>query len=244
MGSAKSEGSLKVDGFTIDEGIKNQLEAYRLQQAKSDTAVPENHPILKRQNRITPIVKGLEGIVKKHLGEAPRFNPDTGNKKAESILKELAYALAQTEGYGGKIEGFNDELARSYLGQVSTATGNPIFGNMTQLIRIILDLNFANPDNEQYDKNSPLAQLISYIAVKKDKPSNRSNYERQVMGEKWNMLGEDGRAIPRTFTERSGIKLKPYATSSEAFGELERAGTYELQGIISKLPKTYKPSNN
>lgn len=242
-----TEGSLKVDGFTIDEGLQKILNAYRLEQAKSDTAVPEDHPMLKRQDRIKLPVKSLEGIVKKHLGDAPRFDIEKDNKKAESILNELAYALAQSEGYKDKLENFKDEDVRRYLGQVANATGNPIFNNKTALIRSILDLSFANPENDQYDKNSPLAQLIGYIGVQKDKPSEESgelsssklNYMKQVTAEKWNMLGKDGRAIPNIFSAKTGIKLKPYATAAEAFGEIERQGTYQLQGLIAKLPKTH-----
>ena len=87
-----------------------------------------------------------------------------------------------------------------------------------------------------------MAQLINYIAVQKDEPRQKLNYKKQVFGEKWNMLGEDGRAIPRAFTTSTGIPLKPYATANEAFADLERAGTYEAQGLVLKLPKTYRPT--
>lgn len=246
------EGSLKVNDFTIDEGLQKILEAYRLQQAKSDTVVPEDHPILKRQNRINPEIKGLEGIVKRHLGESPRFDTKKGYNKAEAIVNELAYAFAQTKCYKGKLEEFKDENVRDYLGQIANATGNPIFSNKTALIRSILDLSFANPENDQYDKNSPLAQLIGYIAVQKDKPSEESgelsssklNYMRQVFAEKWNMLGKDGRAIPNAFTHKTGTGLEPYATGAEAFAGLERDGSYQLQGLITGLPKTHLKSGD
>lgn len=251
MSTKIDEGSLKVDGFTIDEGLQKVLEAYRLQNAKSDTAVPEDHPILRRQNRITPHVKGLEGIVKNHLGKSPRFNPEMDYEKADAIINELAYALAKTEGYKGELKDFKDEDVRRYLGNVATATGNPIFSNKTALIDSILNLAFANPDSEQYAKDSPLAVLTGYIGALQDDPDKESkdlssaklNYTKQVLAEKWSRLGKDGRAIPNVFNAKTGINLKPYATANEAFAEVERQGTYELQGIISKLPKTYQATS-
>ena len=243
-----NEGLLKMDGFTIDEGLQKMLRAYRLDQAKSDTAVPEDHPVLQRESRINPLVKSLEGILKKHLGGAERLNPNTDNDKADAIFNELAYALAQTEGYKGKQTEFKDVDARRYLEAVTARTGNPVFGNKTALIESVLNLAFANPDNTQYDKNSPLAQLINYVAGQQEKPSEESGqlstkeltYQRQVAGEKWNKLGEDGMAIPRRFNAITGIPLKPNASSSEAFGAMEEAGRLEAQTLISRLPKTYK----
>ena len=243
-----NEGSLKVDGFTIDEGLQKMLAAYRLASAKSDTAVPEDHPVLQRQSRINSLAKNLEGIVKKHLGSAPRFDPNKDNEKADAILNELAYTIAQTEGYQGKPTEFKDVDARRYLETVSARTGNPVFANKTALVESILNLAFANPDNEQYDKNSPLAQLINYVAAQQENPGKESgqlstkelNYQRQVFGEKWNKLGADGMAIPRKFNAVTEIPLKPTASFSEAFGALEESGRLEAQTLISKLPKTYK----
>ena len=247
MATETKEGSLKANGFTIDEGLLDILKSYRLQNEKSHTAVPEDHPTLQRQERIKPHVKSLDNIVKQHLGSAPRFDVNHDEKKAESILKELAYTLAQTKEYKGKPEDFNDEMVRDYLAQVATATDNPIFRNKTALVRSILDLPFANPDNDQYDKNSPLAQLINYIAILKDNPSKESgqvssgklNYIKQVLAEKWNTMGKDGKAIPNAFQALTGVDLKPYATGGEAFAEVERQGNYQLQGLVAKLPKTY-----
>ena len=238
---ATQTDEIKLNGVTADKALMEMLAMYRQQNAKGDTVVPENHPVIKRQSRLDSNEKGLEGLVKKSLGDNPRFNPHADYAKADEIIRGLAYELAKTEGHKGELKDFKDEDARRVLSRASQETGNPVFGNKTAFIQSILDLAYANPDSKQYDRNAPIAQLISYIARERDTESKKIVYYRQLFAEKWQRPG-DGIALQNQFSAATGIPLARTATANEAFGELERKGQYDAQGALLKLPKTYLAS--
>ena len=79
---------LKLNGVTVDEGLKEFLNAYRVQQGKSDT-IP-NHPVIVRQRRISENTQGLEGKVKSVLGNSIKAN----EKHADDIIKNWVKFVA------------------------------------------------------------------------------------------------------------------------------------------------------
>ena len=230
MGTATED--LKLNGVTIDEAVKELLSAYRAHQEKSDK-VPED-PIVSRQRRITKNVNSLEDKVKGVLGDSIKASKD----QAESIAKNLAYDIAKTDGYSGKLEDFTDELVRKYLGNAASALGNPTIGNKTEFIKHVMNLAAAKPGDPQYDGNSALAQLISYIATQQDKDSKRINYLQTLIGEKWAMP-KYGIALQSKLGKAFGITFDETATAPEALGDITRLATAESQLRTLKAPKTY-----
>ena len=226
--------NFKLDGVTVDEGIKELLPMYKVQAERSDTPVLKDHPVIARQGRIADNAQGLEGKIKEVLGSSVKA--DQGN--AETIIKKLAYEVAQNEGFSGKPEELKDEQVRKYLAQVGSALGNPTIGNITEFTKSIMNLPAAKAGHPLYDANSPLAQLIQYIARQKDKEERRSEYLNNLIAEKWAMPGyaiNMQERIKREF----GIPLNRTATASEALGEINRNASLEAQAYANRTGKTY-----
>ncbi len=226
---------LKLNGVTVDEGLKELLDAYRVQEAKSDTAVPADHPVIVRQRRISENTQGLEGKVKGILGNSIRAD----EKQAEDIIKNLAYEIAKSEtGFKGELKDFSDEQVRRYLTQAGSVLGNPTIGNNTEFKKSIINLAATKPGDPLYDSNSALAQLIQYIATQKDKESTRINYLNTLIAEKWAMP-EYGIKLQERVGKAFGLPLNKTATASEALGDINRKAQLEAQMYATQTGKTY-----
>lgn len=224
-----------LNGVSVDEAVDELLRAYTItSDSGQDTHGPTDHPVLVRQRKISDNTQGLEGKVKDIIGDS--IKADKAN--AKSIIKELAYALAKIEGYGGKLEDFTDEKSRTYLSQASSALGNPTIGNQTEFIKSIMNLTSAKPGDPAYDANSPLAQLIGYIATQQDDGSRRISYLQQLVQEKWSQP-EMGINLQDSIRNKFGIPLNATATASEALGEINRRATLEAQTYAAQAGKTY-----
>lgn len=236
MSKAKGEehGQM-LNGVSVDQAIDELLQAYTINsKGGHDADKPTDHPFLVRQRKISDNTQGLEGKVKSIVGDSIRAD----KAKAESIIKELAYALAKTGGYGGKLEDFTDEKIRTYLSQASGALGNPTIGNKTEFIKSIMNLASAKPGDPAYDANSPLAQLIGYIATQQDDGSRRTSYLQQLIQEKWTQP-EMGITLQNAIRNKFGIPLNATATAGEALNEINRRATLEAQTYAAQAGKTY-----
>lgn len=227
--------SLKLNGVTIDEALKELLTAYRVQEGKSDTAVSPDHPVIVRQRRISDNTQGIEGIVKEVLGSSIKANEG----HADEIIKKLAYELAKTEaGFKGELKDFSDEQVRKYLTQAGGALGNRTIGNKTDFKKSIVNSPAAKPGDPLYDANSALAQLIQYIAREKDKESARINYLNTLIAEKWTMP-KYGIQLQDKIGKAFGLPLNQTATAEEALGEVNRKAQLEAQQYSGQTGKTY-----
>lgn len=233
-------GELMLNGISVDDGLRELLEAYVVQNEHTDSDKAPDHPVIERQRRISKNTSGLEDVVKGVLGEGIKASKD----QAEAIAKNLAYELAQTEGFAGKPEDVSDEQVRKYLTQASNALGNPTIGNKTELVENIMNLAAAKPGDPLYDANSALAQLISYIAAQKDGESRRLTYLRQLFAEKWARPG-DGIELQHRFSDKLRVPLGPTATANNAFTELDRRAALRAQLYAQEQgPKTYLAEND
>ena len=228
----EEKDSEKLNGVTIDNAIQELLDAYKLKQTKEGTLTDPNS---ERARRINSHVQGIEGIVKGVLGENVRAKKD----QADQIVCKLAYALAQAEGYTGKPEGLSDERKASYLANAASATGNPTIGNTAELAQNIMDMAGAKPGDPLYDTNSALAQLISFIATRKDVESARINYLNQLVNTGW-QHPDKGQKLQDALNKGFGFKLGPHASAVEALGEVRNYGARQTQEYAANIPKTYQ----
>src|SRR3989338_9269386 len=233
MTDAKS--GLKLNGVTLDQGIRELMNAYLMQEAHDSTHVPSDHPVIARQRRISDTTHTIEDKVKGVLGSSVRA--DEGS--AEKIIHALAYELAQAEGFHGKPEELTEEKARTYLSQASSALGNPTIGNKTELKKSVINMAAAKPGDPLYDSNSALAQLIQYIASQKDTDSRRINYLQTLLQERATQPGYVT-AMQHPIEQAVGKKFNPTASVADMLGELTRKGQLQSQQYAAEAgPKTY-----
>ena len=224
--------SEKLNGVTIDGAIKELSAAYKLQQTKEGALIDPNS---ERARRISSDVQGIESVVKGVLGNNVRATKD----QAYKIVSDLAYALAQAEGYTGKPGELSDERKASYLANAASATGNPVIGNTSELTQNIMDMASAKPGDPLYDSNSSIAQLINYIATRKDEKSARITYLNQLVVSAW-QHPDKGLKLQKALNEGFGFKLAPHASANESLGEVRNFGTRQTQEYVAKIPKTYQ----
>ncbi len=224
----------KLNGVTVNKAFEELLKVYRLQQEKSDTEVPKDHPVLVRQRRITDNVQSLEGIVKGVLGN----NVKADKAKADAIIHKLGYELAKAEGYDGKSEDISGEKLRTYFTNAASAIGSQIIGNNSEFTKSIMNMAAAKPGDALYEANSALAQLIQYIATQKDTESRRINYINSLVAEKWTEP-ETGIKLQGKVNTSFGIPLNTTATASDAIGEINRVAQLEAQQYAARTGKTY-----
>ncbi|MEK6892449.1 MAG: hypothetical protein AABX25_04645 [Nanoarchaeota archaeon] len=235
MTDAKEHGGLKLDGVTLDQGMKEILGAYLMHESHDSTHVPADHPVIARQRRISDNTHSIEDIVKGILGKSVKAEEGSADK----IMSKLAYELAQTEGFKGKPEEFTEEQARLYLSHASSALGNPTIGNRTEFKKSIVNMGAAKPGDPLYDANSALAQLIQYIATQKDKESRRISYLQTLLQEHGTQPGYVT-AMQHPVEHAVGKKFNPTASVADMLGELTRKGQLQSQQYAAEAgPKTY-----
>ncbi|MBI2559080.1 hypothetical protein HYW20_07200 [Candidatus Woesearchaeota archaeon] len=229
--TSHGEEHLMLNGVSLDEGLKKFVDGYLVHDAHGGTT---EHPIIERQRRINKNVQNLESIVKDKLGESLRAD----EKKADSIIKNLAYQLAVDEGYKGKLEEFDDEKARKYLSQAGEALGNPTLRNFTEFKKSIINMVAAKPGDPLYDRNSPLAQFIEHIATQKDEESKKLNYYQSLLQEH----ATDVRYVSAAQTklgEKVGVRFSPAANIPEIIGAVSRKGQLQSQEYAERRKTTY-----
>lgn len=242
MTEHKENGTLMLNGISLDEGIQKMTQAYLADAAHSDKAVPADHPVWSRQRRISQNTENIENIVKGTLGSDVRLNPDNGKdvERADNIIKRLAYEVAKLEKYAGKFEEFakNEDLVLKYLGQASQATGNPTIGNKVELKKDILNMSAVRPGDPLYSKESPLALLIQYVAQQADDPSKQLNLIQTLLQQH----ATDARYINHThhaLEHATGDKFRTAATIPDMVGHIRRKGEIQAQEYAAKTSKTY-----
>lgn len=223
----------QLNGSTASEALEALYRIHNVTEKPKEGVAPE-HPSLKRQRRISDNTQSLEGKIKEILGKDLKAD----KKSAVAIIKNLAYALAQTEGYKGKIEELNDEKVRMYLGHASSALGNPAIGNQIEFIKSIMNLPSAKPGDPLYDTNSPLAQLIRYIATQKDEEYRKENYLNAKLAEAWTQP-DKGFKLQNMVSEKFGIPLNRTATANDALSQLASLSALEAQKYAATTGKTF-----
>lgn len=226
-----ADGGLMLNGMTA-EGLFDELKKFYWVEHEG----PNRHdPNSERQRRISTHQDGLESIVKGALGQSIKAK----KTQAENIVRQLAYALAQTENLDIALEAFDDEKVRKYLSEAASATQNPTIGNKINFIESIANMIAAKPGDPQYDRNSPLAVLIGYIASQKDTESRRINYDSQLLAEYWQKPGI-GIELQKLASEIFNIPLDKTATASDALSEIRTRAAVESQKYAATDPdKTY-----
>lgn len=240
MTTSTADGSLRLNGFTLDEGIRKLVDAYLAHEAKGDTAVDKDHPVVDRQTRLTNTTEGIEKIVKDALGTASRFNPhnpeDVG--KADALIKNLAYEFAKTRKYSGSLNDFTSEDVLRYLAEAGNATGDQTVGNMIEFKKNILNMPSLRAGHPLYNRESPIAHLIQYIASQKDDESRSTQHVQALLQQH----ATDPRYILATqggLGHATGKHYSPSATIPEMLGDLRQAGELEAQKWAANKSKTY-----
>ena len=223
-----------IDGPSIDELVRFFQSAYQPARTDSkDSSMVD--PIVTRRDRIHAHTKGIEKQVETILGGSK-----TASKSAAgSIIHKLAYAAAQADGYHGGTDSFTQEQVRKYLSQASAATGDPTLGNMTELTKSIMAMISAKPGTPEYNADSALGHLISYVASQNDTETKRMNHYRTVVSEKWTEPGT-ALTLQKALGGALGIPLHSTATAGNFFQELETRAAAESQlRTIKQAPKPY-----
>ena len=230
----KEIDSERLNGVTIDEALKEEVNAYKLSYDKVDSTAVLKDPNSERARRISSNVQNLENVVKSTLSSDIRAS----RSQAQEIISKLAYQLARTEGYTGKPEELPDERKATYLANAASALGNPVIGNVSEFVQNLMDLSSAKPGDPLYDTNSALAQLINYISTRQDKEQVRLSYLDQQIAAAW-QHPDKGFKLQKAFREAFGLDLGPHASAAEAQREVRNYGTRQTQEFIAKQPKTY-----
>lgn len=235
-----AHASLKLNGFTLDEGIQKLMDAYLAHEAKGDTAVPADHPVLERQVRLTDGTEGIEKIVKDTLGKASRLDPhnQADVAKADSLIRDLAYEVAVIRKYTGKKEEMDSEDVIRYLGEAGTAMGDSTVGNIVELKKSILNMSALKPGHPLYDRNSPVAHLIQYITTQKDDESRLTQHiqtllQQHATNPKYIL------ATQKAVGHATGKLYGPDAGIPDMILDLREAGELQAQQFARQKSKTY-----
>jgi len=230
---------LMLNGVSLDDAIAELSHAY--QAPHSEHGEVAEHPLIVRQRRISANTSRLEDKVKSILGEGVT---KASKEHADKIITTLAFEIAQSDGYKGKLGEFTSEQARNYLTAAANALGNPTIGNVTEFTKGIINLAAARPGDPLYDANSALAQLVQYAATQRDAESKRINYLQALVGEKWQMP-EYGTAMQGAINKTFGIPLAGTATAGEALREINERSQIASRAYAAQTGKTYlKPADH
>ena len=240
MSEQKADGNeggnyLQLNGMSVEELAGQLFGAYNIIHEDTQTEKRQD-PNADRQRRIKGFADDIEEIVKKHFeGNEVRV---TSKSKADAIIKDIAYQLALTEGFKGKIEEFSDQEAARYLTHAANETGNPLLGNKVEFAKNLMNMIAAKPGDTQYDTNSALGTLISYIAAQKDEESKLLNYLRTLVGQYWNNP-ETAHTLQSVLGGKFNIPLNPSATAQDFFIALGQNVQIESQRYAASGDKTY-----
>ena len=236
----KEHEPLKLNGITVDEGIHKLVNAYLAHEAHGDKAVPVDHPLLERQDRLTTATEGIEKIVKDSLGDAKRLDPhnpaDVG--KADALIKSLIYEFAKTKRYAGKMEDMTSQEISDYLQQLGSATNDPRVGSIVEFRKSILNMPVLRPGASLYNKDSPIGHVIQYIAAQNDKPTAELQHAESL----FQQHASDPRYVLATSAALSRATGKHYnegASMGEVIADLRQAGELQAQKMAQERSKTY-----
>jgi len=231
---------LRLNGITLDQGISQMLDAYLTHEAKGDTVVPADHPVLERQDRLSFTTEGIEKIVKDTLGDAKRLdahNP-ADEARADQLMRKLVYEFAKTRKYSGKPEDLTSEDVVKYLAELGNATQDPTVGNMVELRKSLLNAPSLRPGTALYNRDSPIGHLIQYIASQQDEKSGKLQHV-QTLFQQHASNPEYVLETARRLGPALGRNYGPSATMSELLGDLRQTGELQAQQSAQKGNKTY-----
>ena len=109
-GHGGHDNGLMLNGVSLDAAINEMAHAYQVPHSEHDGHAAE-HPLIVRQRRISANTSKLEDKVKAILGTDVKASKE----HADKMIKTLAFEVAQSDGYKGKLEDFTSEQARNYL---------------------------------------------------------------------------------------------------------------------------------
>ena len=227
--------SLPLDGVGLDAAVGELVNAYVAPEHAGIMDIHGDHPVIERQRRIQDNSKGLDKLVENILGK----NVKSSQAQAKDIAKTLAHALATAEGeFKGELKDFKDEDVRKYTSKAGQALGNPAISNYVELVKSIMNMASAKPGDVAYDTRSALAQLIQYVATRKDKQSLRVEYLQTLLQEHSTdmryitaLQGALGHAVGRQFTQE--------ATIPDMITELNDYATLQSQRALAQTDKTH-----
>lgn len=240
MSEQKAHGNeggsdLQLNGMSVGDLAGKLFGAYHVVHEDSDSE-KRHDPNADRQRKIKVYSDGIEDIVKKHFeGNEVKV---TSKTKADAIIKDLAYQLALIEGFKGKPEEFSDQEAARYLTHAANETGNPLLGNKVEFAKNLMNMIAAKPGDTQYDSNSALATLISYIATQKDEESKMLNYLRTMVAQHWNNP-DTAKTLQSALGGKFEMPLDPSATAQDFFTALGQYVQIEGLKYANSGDKTY-----
>ena len=231
----KGKGSLPLNGVGLDGAVTELVNSYAVPEHAGVMDIHGDHPVIERQRRIQENSKGIDKLVEGILGK----NVKPSQNQAKDMVRTLAHALAAAEGeFKGELKDFKDEDVRKYVSKAGQALGNPAISNYVELVKSIRNMASAKPGDVAYDTNSPLAQLVQYIATRKDKQSLRVEYLQALLQEHSTdmryiqaLQGSLGNVIGRQFT--------PEATIPDMLRELNDYGRLQSQRALAQTEKTH-----
>ncbi len=187
-----------------------------------------------REDTIQHNLKSIDDMVSGVVSGSKELN----EHQARKIIKELAFRVAQTEGYGKPISQFSEADVIKYLRQASEGTRNPTVGNYIQLVSSIMNLDIKDPKHQRFARDSPLGVLMSYVATQQDTDSKYLEFLREILAQYGSKPG-DGEKIQDALGNAFKVKFKRTATMSDVIGHIERATQIEVAKYRASGKKDY-----
>ena len=227
--------SMPLNGVGLDAAISEYAGAHVVSEHNGVMEIHGDHPVIERQRRIQEHSKGIEKLVESALEGKVKPSKNESNR----IVRTLAYELAKAEGeFHGKLEEFTDEQVRKYTSRAGQALGNPTISSNVELVKSIRNLASAKPGDVAYDTNSALAQLIGYVASRKDKQSLRLEYLQSLFQEHSNDMPYIA-ALQNKLGGVIGKQFSPEATIPDMLREVNEYGRLQSQRALAQTEKTH-----
>ena len=228
--------SMPLNGVGLDAAVNEYIGGYVVSEHNGVMQLDgKDHPVIERQRRIQEHSKGLEKTIEGVL--EGKVKPS--QNQAKRMVKTLAYELATAEGeFHGKLEEFTDEQVRKYTSRAGQALGNPTISSNVELVKSIRNLASAKPGDVAYDTNSALAQLIGYVASRKDKQSIRLEYLQSLLQEHSTDMPYIA-ALHQKIGRAIGKEFSLEATIPDMLREVNDYGRLQSQRALAQTEKTH-----
>ena len=232
----KNNESMPLNGVDLDAAVSEYIGGHVVPEHNGIMQLDgKDHPTIERQRRIQNNSKGIEKTIEEIL--EGKVKPS--QNQAKIIVKRLAYELATAESeFHGSLEEFTDEQVRKYTSRAGQALGNPTISSNVELVKSIRNLASAKPGDVAYDTNSALAQLIGYVASRKDKQSIRLEYLQSLFQEHSTDMPYIA-ALQQKIGGVIGKQFSPEATIPDMLREVNEYGRLQSQRALAQTEKTH-----
>ena len=226
-------GNESNGGFSLDQIVDIMHRATWINN--EDTKEQDRRdPNEEREIRIDSNTKPLNDIVSTELHGSRRASED----QAKEVVKRLAYQIAVTEGYGKSFKEFTETDMFDRLQSAGQKTGNSTIGNYVGLVSSIASMHIADPKLPQFDKNSALGVLISYISAKQDDEARKYQTAQEALAMIMSQPGMGVNAID-LINAKFGTNLSHLATYGDVINQLNQNTQIARAKHQASEPKPY-----